>query len=321
MNFKDKWHVLCGWLLLVAAPLAQAQGVVKYVHTDFMGTPVAMTDANRNVIQRSEYEPYGQLLNRAIETEPGFGGHIQDESTGLTYMEQRYYDPLTGRFISADPVTAYEIPGSNFNRYWYAENSPFNFIDPNGEAPYRNPWVMEQFGGLIAEDQITRNAKSDYKKGKIDGTDAIRTVQTFGAADPEFVEQVRADLRKDEKGMKNARARGVDRAWSAERQMVAETGTGTRRWTRAQKAELITTGRIKGYEGHHIFSVDRYPELAADPANVLFATRAEHLKMHNNNFRNPTTGTLLDRGTNRMMKFFGSGSGMRTRAGKAGRGK
>jgi murein DD-endopeptidase MepM/ murein hydrolase activator NlpD len=47
-------------------------------------------------------------------------------------MQQRYYDPLLGRFLSVDPVTAYSSPGVNFNRYWYANNNPYKFVDPDG---------------------------------------------------------------------------------------------------------------------------------------------------------------------------------------------
>jgi RHS repeat-associated protein len=114
---------------------AEAQTVVEYIHTDALGTPIAVTDANRNVIERSEYEPFGQLLNRALSDGPGFTGHVQDAATGLTYMQQRYYDPLLGRFLSVDPVTASSSTGGNFNRYWYANNNPYRFSDPDGRKP------------------------------------------------------------------------------------------------------------------------------------------------------------------------------------------
>jgi RHS repeat-associated protein len=105
---------------------------VEYVHTDFLGTPVAVTDAARNVVERSEYSPYGDLLNRADKDGPGYTGHVQDAATGLSYMQQRYYDPGIGLFLSIDPVTAYSSPGANFNRYWYANNNPYKFTDPDG---------------------------------------------------------------------------------------------------------------------------------------------------------------------------------------------
>ena len=105
---------------------------VEYIHTDALGTPVAVTDAAGTVIERSEYEPFGQLVNRPLTDGPGFAGHVQDAATGLTYMQQRYYDPLIGRFLSVDPVTAYSMPGGNFNRYWYVNNNPYRFFDPDG---------------------------------------------------------------------------------------------------------------------------------------------------------------------------------------------
>ena len=89
---------LAMWLALVA--VAQAQTVVEYIHTDALGTPVAVTNSAGAVIERSVYEPYGQLINRALTDGPGFTGHVQDAATGLTYMQQRYYDPQVGVFLS-----------------------------------------------------------------------------------------------------------------------------------------------------------------------------------------------------------------------------
>jgi len=55
-----------------------------------------------------------------------------DADTGLVYAQQRYYDPIVGRFLSVDPVTADAGSGGNFNRYWYANNNPYRFTDPDG---------------------------------------------------------------------------------------------------------------------------------------------------------------------------------------------
>lgn len=49
-------------------------------------------------------------------------------------MQQRYYDPAIGRFLSVDPVTAYSNPVGAFNRYDYAANNPYRFIDPDGRC-------------------------------------------------------------------------------------------------------------------------------------------------------------------------------------------
>jgi RHS repeat-associated protein len=104
---------------------------VTYQHTDALGSPVAKTNTGRTVIQRSEYEPYGKLLNRPMENGPGYTGHVADADTGLIYMQQRYYDPGIGAFLSTDPVTALKGP---FNRYWYANANPYKFKDPDGRV-------------------------------------------------------------------------------------------------------------------------------------------------------------------------------------------
>lgn len=49
-------------------------------------------------------------------------------------MQQRYYDPIAGRFLSVDPVVTDEETGGHFNRYVYGNNNPYRFIDPDGRA-------------------------------------------------------------------------------------------------------------------------------------------------------------------------------------------
>lgn len=116
----------------IERPLAGGAATVTYQHTDALGSPVAVTNASRTVIESSEYEPFGRVGNRAARDGAGYTGHAEDAATGLTYMQQRYYDPQIGRFLSVDPVTAYSSPVGAFNRYWYANNNPYKFTDPDG---------------------------------------------------------------------------------------------------------------------------------------------------------------------------------------------
>ena len=109
---------------------------VKYQHTDALGTPIKVTDGTGMTLETSEYEPYGHLANRALTDGPGFTGHVQDAATGLTYMQQRYYDPQVGVFLSVDPVTAYSGGDLRlFNRYSYAYSNPYKFKDIDGRCP------------------------------------------------------------------------------------------------------------------------------------------------------------------------------------------
>lgn len=115
-----------------AATTAQAQTVVEYIHTDALGSVVAITDTNQRFIQTNQYEPYGQVTNEAADDGPGYTGHLADSATGLVYMQQRYYDPIIGRFLSVDPISAYTVGAKGFNRYWYAAGNPYRFMDPDG---------------------------------------------------------------------------------------------------------------------------------------------------------------------------------------------
>src|SRR5690348_18409250 len=116
---------LAGLLLLgYFAPQARAADTVYYYHTDALGSPVAMTDASRNVVERTQYGPYGEVLNRPEHDGPGYTGHEEDAATGLTNMQQRYDDKVIGRFLSVDPVQPDGNTGASFNRYAYANDNP-----------------------------------------------------------------------------------------------------------------------------------------------------------------------------------------------------
>jgi RHS repeat-associated protein len=66
------------------------------------------------------------------EDTPGYTGHLEDDDLQLTYMQQRYYDPLIGRFYSNDPVGFKVSNPMSFNRYSYVNNSPYMYTDPDG---------------------------------------------------------------------------------------------------------------------------------------------------------------------------------------------
>ena len=105
---------------------------IRYQHTDALGSPTATTDQAGQVIERTHYEPWGAAIGKSLDG-VGYTGHVMDGATGLTYMQQRYYDPHIGRFLSVDPVTAYSNGDWRFfNRYAYAFDNPYGFADPDG---------------------------------------------------------------------------------------------------------------------------------------------------------------------------------------------
>jgi RHS repeat-associated protein len=79
------------------------------------------------------------------------------------YMQQRYYDPTLGVFLSVDPVTAYEQPISQFHRYRYANNNPYRFKDPDGryscEGSKQDCAKVDQYVSKVRDASRSRDLK------------------------------------------------------------------------------------------------------------------------------------------------------------------
>jgi RHS repeat-associated protein len=167
-------------------PIGINTPTIEYLHADALGSPIARTDAAKAIIETSEYEPYGRLVNRANDDKPGYTGHVQDAATGLTYMQQRYYDPMLGVFLSVDPVTAYSNPVGSFNRYKYAANNPYRFLDPDGR--YESPaWMRATIPGQATWDHaVTSFQAGNYGQAAVQGVVAIAEgtagIMTLGQA-------------------------------------------------------------------------------------------------------------------------------------------
>lgn len=123
----------------IAETAIATTSVTQYAHTDALGSPVAHTNVDGWVLNRTRFEPYGYT---AQGTKPGpatsamgFTGHANDPETDLVYMQQRYYDPIAGRFLSVDPVVTDANTGKMFGRYRYVDNNPYAKVDPDGREP------------------------------------------------------------------------------------------------------------------------------------------------------------------------------------------
>jgi len=91
------------------------------------------------------------------------------------------------------------------------------------------------------------------------------------------------------------RQAAVRQAWKEEREVVLRSGRGTRQWTEAEKQVLRKEGKVPGYEGHHVRNVYDHLLEAGNADNIRFFTKSEHLAEHAGDWRNMTTGPLVNR--------------------------
>jgi RHS repeat-associated protein len=123
---------------------------VTYFHNDISGSPMAASDAAGNLLWKENYKPYGEKLNQSAPSSSnkiGYHGKPFDDDTGLSYMGARYYDPVLGRFMGVDPVDFQTSNLHSFNRYTYANNNPYKYVDPDGRFAFL---VVPAFYALTA---------------------------------------------------------------------------------------------------------------------------------------------------------------------------
>jgi len=124
--------------------LRDSQGL-KYVHADHLGGTLKITDSGGAVQRSNVYDPFGVETDASSGTWSMRYAHQGKEvdKTRLSYYGARYYDPLLGRFLSADNVIVRPYDPQSLNRYAYVRNNPLRLVDPDGHA-----WQM--LAGTIA---------------------------------------------------------------------------------------------------------------------------------------------------------------------------
>jgi RHS repeat-associated protein len=117
--------------LKIDEPLARIKddGTARYYLTDALGSVIALTDENGNVMTTYTYDPFGNVTvsGEASDNPFQYTGR-EDDGTGLYYYRARYYSPELQRFISEDPMRL--MAGVNF--FAYVGNSSINLTDPLG---------------------------------------------------------------------------------------------------------------------------------------------------------------------------------------------
>ena len=140
-----------------------------YLHRDYQGAILAITDQNRTVVEKRLFDAWGNTvkiqdangnnLSSFVVLDRGYTGHEHLQSVGLIHMNGRLYDAKLHRFLQPDNFVQEPYNTQNYNRYGYVLNNPLKYTDVTGEL-----WGMGELasavviGAIIAATTYTMTA-------------------------------------------------------------------------------------------------------------------------------------------------------------------
>jgi RHS repeat-associated protein len=147
-----------------------------YYLKNVQGDVVGITDETGEIIAEYRYDSWGKLVSITDPSQNNldvtndtahigyanpvrYRGYYYDVETGLYYLNARYYDPETGRFISADDNL------SDLNLFRYCYNNPVIFYDPNGKIVYLAHGTFSDPETWQDENEVKRDEFKNYVEG------------------------------------------------------------------------------------------------------------------------------------------------------------
>ena len=116
-------------------------GMEYYYLRNAQGDIVKLIDASGASVVEYTYDTWGKEVQTTGSLAGTLGsfqpfryrGYVYDEETGLYYLQSRYYDPTTGRFISADTLLSTGQGVLGHNAFAYCRDNPSSRFDPEGK--------------------------------------------------------------------------------------------------------------------------------------------------------------------------------------------
>ena len=178
------WYDGNGHLFAIRCYFADGTNVLYYATTNLRGDVLGLYTGGGDQQVWYEYDAWGNTTITDTSTS-GIGsinpiryrGYYYDNETGFYYVSSRYYDPVTGQWISPEPNVYYcefdEGAGLlGYNVYAYCANNPVNNLDPTGEfvistAVLIGIGVGALIGGVAGGTYgYKKSVKSNVPKGK-----------------------------------------------------------------------------------------------------------------------------------------------------------
>ena len=115
-----------------------AQPKTYYYVLNLQGDVVKLIDQDGAVAAAYAYDAWGNILSQSgsmAEKNPlRYRGYYYDVETGFYYLQSRYYDPATRRFINADVYSSTDTSDAvSCNMFAYCGNNPTASSDSDGE--------------------------------------------------------------------------------------------------------------------------------------------------------------------------------------------
>ena len=150
-----------------------------FYHYDIRGSVTNIVGDDGKLVKGYEYDEYGNTTDGGEESfinEVTFTGSVRDLGSGLQYMNARYYDPATGRFVSQDTYTGTPYAPWTQHLYSYCGNNPVNMVDPTGHMPIK-PIAVNDGGSTRVVPEPQESGEDSFDQDSIWG--AILNAATY----------------------------------------------------------------------------------------------------------------------------------------------
>ena len=104
-------------------------------HKDIQGSSTSLVKEDGSADATYQYTDFGETTingDNKAENEVCYTGGIYDQSTGLYYLNARYYNPEDGGFLTEDTYRGEINEPETQNLYVYCADNPVNYVDPSG---------------------------------------------------------------------------------------------------------------------------------------------------------------------------------------------